>query len=158
MSSQSPRILSLKGSIQDRIRMCKTKKLAQLDLVLAQADVVLAQPDVAFALPDLALAQPDTGCFTVSWFCQSTSRLVGTVTDTGPFSCNWPGFNPAHPDVTPCGDDYLKVLLLEGWCPVTREWGHGKEPHDSNGLWPRGLWPLHWDNRNLCLQILISLI
>ena len=85
-------------------------------------------------------------------FCQSTSSQVDTVTDTGPFSCNWPGFNPAHPDVTPCGDDYLKVLLLEGWCPVTREWGHGKEPHDSNGLWPRGLWPLHWDNRNLCLQ------
>ena len=27
---------------------------------------------------------------------------------------------------------------LEGWCPVTREWGHGKEPHDFNGLWPRG--------------------
>ena len=77
-------------------------------------------------------------------FCQSTSSQVDTVTDTGPFSCNWPGFNPARPDVTPCGDDYLKVLLLEGWCPVTREWGHGKEPHDSNGLWPRGLRPLHW--------------
>ena len=47
---------------------------------------------------------------------------------------------------------YLKVLLLEGWCPVTREWGHGKEPHDSDGLWPWGLLPRHWDNRNLCLQ------
>ena len=30
---------------------------------------------------------------------------------------------------------YLKVLLLEGWCQVTREQGHGKEPHDSDGLW-----------------------
>ena len=29
-----------------------------------------------------------------------------------------------------------KMLLLKGWCSVTREWGHGKELHDSNGIWP----------------------
>ena len=48
-------------------------------------------------------------------FYQSTSGLVDTVTETGgPLSCKCPGFNPAHPDVTPCGDNYLEVLLLEG--------------------------------------------
>ena len=49
---------------------------------------------------------------------------------------------------------YFKVLLFKGWCQVTREQGHRKEPHDSDVLWPWRLWPLHWDKRNLCLQII----
>ena len=51
---------------------------------------------------------------------------------------------------------YLNVLLLEGRCQVTREQGHGKEPPDSVVLWPWRLWPLHWDKRNLCLQIICT--
>ena len=51
--------------------------------------------------------------------CESTCGTMDIVSDAGFFSCYWPGFNPAHPDVMWGRDTVeitLKVLLLEGWC------------------------------------------
>ena len=53
-------------------------------------------------------------CKSGQYFVKVPCSTLDVFSDTGSFSCYWPGFNPAHPDVTPCGDDYLKVLLLEG--------------------------------------------
>ena len=53
---------------------------------------------------------------------------------------------PSLQNMTPCGEDLSQGVAVRR--EVTRELGHGKFPHDSDGLWP-----LHWDKRTSACKL-----
>ena len=63
--------------------------------------------------------------------CERTCGIMDIVSDAGFFSCYWPGFNPAHPDVA---QRRLSLSVAVRGGVSTREWVMG------GASWPE--WPL----------------